>query len=201
MELTPGVKIWAKRIVKAAIVVELVYVILFNSLFQLPLTQSLINKIRPEKFYVSWQNAWTWYPFRVHVTGVFANGQSRSQQWQFETPAVSASIAVVPLIFKRVWIRNVEAQDIAFRLRPRFKEGRDYSAFMPYYPQIDGWEMTAAETKPKKKKRPWHVSVNNIAVSGDHHLWMHHLRQTVMFIDGSEPKVWVSKIRLTYLRK
>ena len=46
-----------KRILKIVVGVELIYLILINGLLQLPLTQDVVNKIRPEKFYVSWEQA------------------------------------------------------------------------------------------------------------------------------------------------
>ena len=73
---------WIKRIAIAALVVEVIYVILFNLALQLPLTQSLINQIKPDKFHVSWENAWTWYPFRFHMQTVFPETHSHHQPHQ-----------------------------------------------------------------------------------------------------------------------
>jgi hypothetical protein len=72
----------------AAVVAELSYVILLNIALQLPLTQSLINQIKPEKFNIAWETAWTWYPFRFHIRDSSGNGQSRSQQWAFDAQSV-----------------------------------------------------------------------------------------------------------------
>ena len=82
------------------VVAELAYLFVFNALLRLPLTQDVVNMIRPEKFSASWEGAWTWYPFRVHATGLSVNGQSRSQQWQLEAGQASASIAMLPLVLK-----------------------------------------------------------------------------------------------------
>jgi hypothetical protein len=128
-----------KRLVQVLLAVELVWLVVINGALALPLTQTLINTIRPEKFFISWDRAWSWYPGNVQVRGVFANGQSRSQQWQFETPEASGSVALLPLAIKRVHVRRARALDVDFRLRPRFKEGRDYSRFLPWYPDIEGW--------------------------------------------------------------
>ena len=76
------------RLFKIVLIAEIVYLLLFNTLLQLPLTQAVVNLIRPEKFEVSWESAWTWYPFRVHARGISANGQSRNQQWQLDTPCL-----------------------------------------------------------------------------------------------------------------
>ena len=131
-----ALKAWLKKIISIALVAELVYVILFNLALQLPLTQTWLNQVRPDKFYITWENAWTWYPFRFHFRDTSGNGQSRSQQWEFESQAVSASIDVLPLFFKRVWIDRVRLSDTSYFQRPRLKPGKDYSELIPSYPPI-----------------------------------------------------------------
>ncbi|MEH6636117.1 MAG: hypothetical protein V7700_11380 [Halioglobus sp.] len=158
--------------IRIAVVVEISYLLLVNVALQVPATQSLINTIKPEKFQVSWVNAWSWYPFRVNASGVFANGQSRSQQWQLETASAAASIAVLPLLFKRVWIDDVVAQNVSYRQRPRLRPDKDYTDLLPFYPEIDGRDINSIATAPRKKKRPWHLSIDNISVSGNHHYWL-----------------------------
>ena len=134
-----------KAIIKALIVIELVYLVVVNALLSAPLTQNVVNSIKPDKFKVSWERAWSWYPVRVHATGVSANGQSRSQQWELHTPSLSASISLLPLLLKRVWVSDVAVLDVDYRQRPRLKEGKDYEQILPYFPPISGREVTAAE--------------------------------------------------------
>lgn len=156
--------------------IELGYLLLVNAALRLPLTQTLINDIRPEKFTASWGSAWSWYPFRVHVTDLSANGQSRSQQWQVEARQVSASIALLPLALKRVWISDVRVTDVEYRQRPRLKEGRDYSAVLAFFPEIDGREIVPAVDTPRKEKRPWHIAVDDIRSAGMHSFWIYQAR-------------------------
>ncbi|MGW8187879.1 MAG: hypothetical protein ACWGNK_11445, partial [Desulfobacterales bacterium] len=104
-------KTWLKRIISTVLIAELAYVFSFNLALQLPATQAWLNQLRPEKFHIEWESAWTWYPFRFHFRNASGNGQSRSQQWEFETKAVSASIDALPLFFKRVWIDHVRVSD------------------------------------------------------------------------------------------
>ena len=70
---------WLKKFLKVVVIVELTYLVVINSLLAIPLTQTVINKIRPEKFHISFDRAWSWYPARVHVRGASANGNSRTQ--------------------------------------------------------------------------------------------------------------------------
>ena len=43
-----------KRVLKILIGIELVYLVVANGALQLPLTQDLVNKIRPDRLYVTW---------------------------------------------------------------------------------------------------------------------------------------------------
>jgi len=169
-------KTWIKRIVFTALIAELAYVILFNLVLQLPVTRSFINQLRPDKFYIDWESAWTPYPFRFYFRNASGNGQSRSQQWEFETQAVAASIDVLPLFFKRVWIDNVRLSDASYRQRPRLKPGIDYGGLIPFYPPISGREISDAVTTAKKNKRPWHVDIEDIRLDGEYIYWVHRFR-------------------------
>jgi hypothetical protein len=53
------------------------------------------------------ENAWSFYPFRVHARGISVNGQSRSQQWELQASSGAGSIALLPLIFKVVHVSGI----------------------------------------------------------------------------------------------
>jgi len=165
-----------KRTVTAVLVAELAYVISSNLALQLPATQTWLNQVRPDKFHIEWESAWTWYPFRFHFRNASGNGQSRSQQWEFETKAVSASIDVMPLFFKRVWIDHVRLSDTRYLQRPRLKPGRDYGGLVPFYPPISGRKISDAVTTPLKSKRPWHVDIGDIRLNGQFSYWVHRFQ-------------------------
>ncbi len=165
-------KAWLKRIISILLIAELAYVISFNLALRLPATQTWLNQIRPEKFHVEWESAWTWYPFRFHFRNASGNGQSRSQQWEFETRAVSASIDALPLVFKRVWIDHVRVSDTRYYQRPRLKPDRDYTGLIEFFPPISGREINDAVTTPLKSKRPWHVDIEDIRLDGQFSYWV-----------------------------
>ena len=171
-DTTGSTRSWFIRALRIVLLAQLGYLILFNLALQVPLTQSLVNAIRPEKFHVSWESAWTFYPFRVHATGISANGQSRSQQWQVEAPSASASISLLPLVLKRVWLSDITVKDISYKQRPRLKPDRDYSDVAEFFPVIEGREMTPAITTPRKRKRPWRLAIDTIRLEGDHDYWV-----------------------------
>ena len=167
-----------KRVLKILIGIELVYLVVVNGVLQLQLTQDLVNKIRPAKYYVSWERAWSWYPFRVHAEGIFANGQARTQQWEVTATSASGSISVLPLILKHVYLSDIQAENIDYRQRPRLKPDVDYSGMLPYFPEIQGREVVPVETEEQKKKRPWKVHVNGAQATGDHRFWVYNLQGT-----------------------
>ena len=71
-----------KRFVFIVVAAEFAYLIIINALLNLPITQDVVNMIRPEKFQVSWERAWSFYPLRLNAKGIAANGQARTQQWE-----------------------------------------------------------------------------------------------------------------------
>ncbi|MBE9539612.1 MAG: hypothetical protein IMF06_11050 [Proteobacteria bacterium] len=164
------------RVVKLVIIAELAYLVLVNTALQIPFTQDLVNLIRPEKFQVNWDRAWTLYPFRVYASGVRANGQSRSQQWQLSVDDASANISLLCLVLKRVNLFDVDAHNVDYRQRPLLKAGKDYSKLLSHFPQIEGRDIQAADTSPRKKKRPWKLSVNKAHVDGTVKVWIHNLQ-------------------------
>ena len=187
-----------KRVVYFVVVAELVYLLVINAALQLPLTQTLVNKIRPEKFQVSWESAWSFYPFRVHARGIAANGQSRTQQWEVYADAGSGSITLLPLVLKHVYLSDVEAENVDYRQRPRLKPDRDYSKRIAYFPPITGRDIVPAETQPLKKKRPWKVHISNMKARGDHRFWIFNLKGSGsgsasgdMYIETRQGNFWL----------
>jgi hypothetical protein len=169
-------KDYLPRVIKAVLVVELAYLVLVNTALQLPLTQDLVNLIRPEKFQVRWDRAWSPYPFRVYVSGLQANGQSRSQQWQLRVDKASGSISLPPLVLKHVSLSNVSAENVDYRQRPRLKADKDYSELLPHFPKIQGRQIQPADLSPRAKKLPWKVSVENSRAAGTFKVWLYNFR-------------------------
>jgi hypothetical protein len=170
--------LWLKRITIAVVAFELAYLALINIALQLPVTQTLLNKVRPDKFEVTWEEAWTWYPFRVHARGVSANGQSRRQQWQLELPVGSASISLLPLIFKHVNLSDLYGENVEYLQRPRLKPDNDYATVRAFFPPIRNRELNEAEPLPTGK-RGWTINITNARVSGSHNVWFHQVRGAI----------------------
>lgn len=169
---------WLRNAIIILFLFEIIYLAVINLALSLPITQTLINQIKPDKFAVSWEKAWSWYPFRVHATGVSANGQTGTQQWQVDSPQASASISLVPLIWKSVNLSSTDVSDAVFHLRPRPRADKDHSKIRPYFAPIENRKL---ETEPvpvaaKKKGKSWDISVDDIHASGSHRVWVYQLQ-------------------------
>ena len=171
-------KTYLYRAIIAVILFEAVYLSLINLALQLPVTQTLVNQIKPEKFAVTWEKAWTWHPFRVHARGVSANGQTGTQQWQAEAPAASASISILSLLAKTLSIHSVVAADLEYYQRPRPRPGKDYAATRAFFPPIKGREVDRQPVTPapKKKGNGWKITVEGIHATGNHRFWVYQMK-------------------------
>ena len=173
LNTTPGVML---RAVKLLIALEFAYLVLINAALQLDMTQNLVNRIRPEKFHVAWENAWSWYPFHVNARDIRAHGQSRTQQWDVSADAASGSIALLPLLAKHVNISSVEALNVAYRQRPRLKPDRDYSMVQAYFPDIGDRALAPVDTSARKQKRPWRIALKQGVARGQLDYWIYNVR-------------------------
>lgn len=165
------------RVVGVLAVIQVVYLILVNTALNLPFTQKLVNQIKPDKVAVYWESAWTWYPLRVHATGVSINGQTLSQQWQLDAPSASASLSALPLLQRTVRISRIDAQDVEFRIRPRPKPDKTYADVREFFPSINDRDPASpASPIARKKGKGWTIEVADIHAQGSHKFWVYQIR-------------------------
>ena len=116
---------FTRRIAVAVVLAEVSYLVLANLALNVPLTQDLVNRIRPDKFNVEWESAWTWYPGQVSVKAVDASGRTRRQQWRVSVARASGQVSLLPLIGRNVRVNGVEAEDLTFSLQSGSGAGFD----------------------------------------------------------------------------
>lgn len=164
-------------IVGAVAIIEIAWLVLANLALNLPLTQELVNNHRPENYTVHWERAWSWYPLRFHATGISANGQTSSQQWQVETLGASASLSVFPLMARTLRISGVDVDDIELRVRPRPGPDRNFEAVRTFFPPIPGRDPDLpAALKSSKPGTGWRIVADDIRVRGSHKVWIYQAR-------------------------
>ena len=177
-----GARRWAGRrlrpgrVLRWVLVAWVGWLLVVNALLHLPPTQDVISAVRPEKFRVRWDRAWSLVPFHVAARGVFANGNSKRQMWQVEAASVSGFINPVPLLWKTVDLYAVTGTDVDYRQRPRPRPDRDDSNSEAFFPVIEDRPVTPADPSPYKTNRPWRVAVDAVDVSGRLDYWIYQLR-------------------------
>jgi len=167
---------WGIRLAVAALVIEGAWLIGINLALNLPATRAWINTLRPEKVNVSWQSAWSWYPGQVEVRGASVAGQSPRMQYQAEADRVRASLALLPLLRHRAEITHARVENGRYLQRPRLEPGKDYSAQLPFFPEIRGYPVAAVTERLPSRRKPWLVTVEDARVEGPQTVWIGRLQ-------------------------
>ncbi|KYJ86770.1 hypothetical protein [Sulfurovum riftiae] len=172
-----------KRIVLSLVFLELMYVLVLNLALNVGFTQTLINKIKPEKFQITWQKAWTPYPFKFFIEDAAAWGASSSQKWKVAVQTASASVSVLPLLRHRVKVYDIDAVNVDYFQRP-VKMDEKKAEKSAYFVPVKHFESTSVsdkkpaeqKKKPKKEKKAWKIDLENIAATGNHSFWIYHAK-------------------------
>ena len=172
-----------KRIVLTVVFLELAYVLILNTALNVSLTQKLIKKIKPEKFQITWEKAWTPYPFKVYIEDGSAWGASSSQQWKVKVHNASASVSLLPLLKHKVNVYDIDAVNVNYFQRPvtvdTKKAGKE--AFFVTINNDKHMETTGKTTVVKKKahkkeKKAWQIELKDIVANGEHSFWIYHAK-------------------------
>lgn len=165
------------RLVLAVLILAGLYLIPVNLALNLPATLERLNALAPERFAVSWERAWSWYPLRVQLRGVAADGQTPTEQWQLDAGSATASMSLLPLLKGEVRVHDLDLQDIALRLRPRPTPERDYADFKQHFPTIRNRDPEAlAEAQSDEEVGALRLAIDDIRVTGEHEFWVSHVR-------------------------
>ena len=179
-----------KRVIFYLFIAELIYVAVFNAGLNIDFTQKMINKMKPEKFQVTWQKAWTPYPFKIYIEDAAAWGASSSQKWKVEVASASASVSLLPLLKHHVRVYDVTAADVKYFQRPVKAEGKkaeneSYFAPQQYFEstlspevvsKVQKKQQKKKESKRKKEKKAWKIALENIVAKGKHAFWLYQAK-------------------------
>ncbi|SFZ98312.1 hypothetical protein MNB_SV-5-1825 [hydrothermal vent metagenome] len=172
-----------KRAVFFLIALELLYVLIFNAALNMDLTQRLINKVKPEKFQITWNNAWTPYPFKVHIEDASVWGASSSQKWKVNVGEATAYLSLLPLLKHKVKVYDIDAQNVDYFQRP-VKLDDEKIKLASYFAPLQSSETVSKKakstehkkTKVKKEKKPWKITLENISAKGEHSFWINQAK-------------------------
>jgi hypothetical protein len=171
-----------RLIIRVGIVVAIVaaaYLVVVNVALNLPATQAFLNSTQNGKLSFAWDRAWSWFPFRIHVTNLRLNGQSWSQQFDITAPEVSGAIDVPSLLTRTLRFNDIASGDLTVRFRPRPRPDKDDSELRKYYPEIPGRDpQLEAEAVPQQSPG-WMFVFDIDRISGKNDLWLAANRMTL----------------------
>jgi len=168
------------RLAIFALILAGLYLIPVNLALNLPVTQELLNELQPDRFSVGWKRAWSWYPLRVELRDLAADGQAPTEQWQLDAKAAGVSISLLALLEGEVRVHDLDIRDIRLRLRPRpipGTAGTDSAGLAEYFPTIRSRDPAApAETPSEEEGDSLHLAIDDFHVAGSHEFWVHQAR-------------------------
>ena len=146
------------------VLLEIIYLVVFNVALNTTFAQNRVNNIEPEKFQLQWGSAWTPYPTRVHMEKLTAKGRSGSKEWQVDVDTASASLSLLSLMGHKIKVCNIELGNITYAQQQL--EESDAST------QLTGTQRgetskTTIEAMDKSSD-PWHVDLRGVRVHGHH---------------------------------
>lgn len=165
------------RLLFAAPILAAAYLMPVNLALNLPATRAYLNGMQPEHFKVTWGRAWSLYPLRVELTGLAADGQTATEQWQLDAVRAAASVSVLPLLKGQILVHDLDLADIDLRLRPRPSPEDGSGDFAEYFPVIRNRDPDVpAEAPPDEEQGTLVLEFDDIHVKGEHDIWVNHIR-------------------------
>lgn len=165
-----------KILLLTSIIIELLWLVGANLFLARESTQLWLNQLRPERVQMAWSRATSWYPGHIAIRGAQVSGQTSRFQWQADADRASGNVALLPLLQKKVVLRNVQVASGEYRQRQRLRPDGSNQAVSHWFPPIRGYNLTEIGERRKHGKKPWTVVINNGRVSGDYGVWIHRFQ-------------------------
>jgi hypothetical protein len=172
----------------SVLVLSAIYLVAVNTALSLEATRTYLNHMQPERFQLTWQRAWSLFPLRVELTGVAADGQTPTEQWQLDAARAAASVSLLPLLRGEIRVHDLDLVDTDLRLRPRSKpratlatdpqadEADPADALSRFYPVIRNRDPSApAEPVPDDEHSSLVLEIDDIHIKGEHTFWVSHM--------------------------
>jgi len=170
-------KILLARLVKTLLILAALYLIPVNLALNLPAVKHYLNGVQPDRFAVTWERALSLYPLRVELTGLAADGQTATEQWQLDARRAAASVSLLPLLAGEIRVHDLDLADVDLRLRPRPTPEKGHGDFADFFPVIRNRDPESpAEPATDAEGGALVLEIDDIHVTGDHAFWVSHIR-------------------------
>ncbi len=171
------------RLFVSLLALAALYLIPVNLALNLPATRDYLNRIAPERFAIEWSRAWSWYPLRVELRGLAADGQTATEQWQVDSARAAASVSLLPLLREGlIRVHDLDLEDLDVRLRPRPQPGRTKGvddALSAFFPVIRNRDPAAPAEPSPPPGGTLRLEIDDIHLQGRHAFWVSHFRGTL----------------------
>ena len=99
--------------------------------------------------------------------------------------SASASIALLPLIQRKVKVYDIQGADIEYSQRPVPTADKDFSKLAQYFPTMKAGNsevmpsvqpVNSGKIKKKKQRKAWVITLDDIVANGQHKFWVYQLQ-------------------------
>ena len=142
--------------------------------------RSLLNK-SPEKVFIDYETATTFWPGRVHVTHISVRGRDGNIEWIVLLDEADVVIGLLDLTKKRFHAERVRGNGVSFRLRQRLEKEEVSPALTDALPPIPGFADPPLRNVPLlpptvDMSAVWSVFLENVEATNVREVWIDQYR-------------------------
>ena len=159
---------WPAFLIALVVLMVLAYPIAGNFMLYTGTLERIISK-KPEKLNLTWDNAWTLWPGKIHVGGFDLDIHTRKNRIQVQIEKAVVQLDLLPLTEKKIRITSVDAEGLKVSHVKRTKDSKVATTTTENSTDTVNQE-SAESTKPvdkidsppKKKKKPRVVDLKGV---------------------------------------
>jgi hypothetical protein len=170
---------------RAAVVVGILlaplvlYLGVANVFLATPLLCKLTNR-KPDKFFMTYDSAWTFWPGHVHVRGFHLRFQAYRVAFELDIERSTAEIALTELLNRRFVAKNVGAHGVSYRHLHKVDAKQALDERTLAFPMIAGVAPNVSGPPPDPKEKPksnnvWSVRLDDVDAHIDE-VWIQEYR-------------------------
>lgn len=174
---------WILGILVVLLGLWLAWLLIANLALRSAKLRSWINR-KPDRFFLDWQSASTWFPGVFRVRGARFIGQGTRSVYLGGVEEARFRIRWLPLLWKTIDVGRFEGRGIGFRLRRPGQESGATQGMVSesgdHQPPIPGLEQLPRRTAPRRPRGApsWWIRVADVRLDEVHEVWLYGSRWT-----------------------
>ena len=168
---------WFKIVIVTAVLLELVYLVVFDVALNSVSVKQKVNDMDPGRFQLKWDSAWTFYPSRIHLENLSVSGTSGEKDWEADIQFATASVSLSSLLFHKIKICNVAIDNINYSSRKSESAQSHESQQSDTNETISQVKSGESEADADEYKgRHWDIELQGIKFRGHHKVAIDRLK-------------------------